>query len=910
MRRSLAKGILVQGMLGLSLAAIAAAASADTGKPAGTDALLPTGQRITPLAAPGSHMIALDPAREDLPGLTLGWASNAALSPDRTRLAVITAGINGLSNAKGLPANATAAGDFILIYDVTGATPRRVATLTIPSSYGGLAWSADGQRLFAALGAADAVQAFALKDGNWANDGAAIKLGHKEGIGIGIRPLAAGIALVDGGRKLAVANRMNDSLSVVNLASGEAREIDLRPGHGRTGGTDPYWIAATGGTLWVTSQRDRELIEVDWASGKVGRRVALKGVPNRVIADRAGRRLFVAEDNADLVEIIDARTGRVTGAVATLPAGPHRPRGATPNALALSADERTLYVTNGGANALAVIRLAPAPRLAGLIPTGWYPAAVAAVPGRLIVLDTKGQAGPNRGWCAQVTRFKQQGDCAREGVGRASNQYILQLVRSNLLTIPTPNAATLARLTPRALANARIGATVKASDAATMAALRQRIRHVIYIVKENRSYDQVLGDLPRGNGDPRIAQFGRAITPNQHALAENFVTLDDFRVSGEVSGDGWQWSTAARGTDVNEQLVHTYYAGKGGSYDSEGTERGVVVQARGAKARRETNPAHPDDDDVLAGPRNAAEIDGPEDERGLGYLWDAAARAGKSVRNYGFFLDLSRYDDPADKGGLPPMEDAFAANMPVAIVANDFLKTRTDPFFRGFDNKLPDFYRFREWQREFDAFQTKGDLPNLSFVRLMNDHMGAFNQALRGVNTPETQQADNDYAVGQLVEAVAHSRFAKDTLIFVLEDDAQDGPDHVDAHRSIAFVAGPYVRQGAVVSTRYTTVDMIRTIEAVLGLTPNNLFDGGARPMAELFDLSQKAEWSFKAVPADVLYSTQLPLPPRTAAGPIAQPRHDAAWWAERTKGFDWTAEDKNDAARFNAALAEGLGGE
>lgn len=871
------------------------------------DDVLPTGQRITPLAAPGSRMMALDPEIAELPGLKLGFAVNAVLSPDRTQLAIVTAGTNSLAGPDGKPLNPKATGDFIVIYDVTGSTPRRSATIDIPASYGGLAWSADGHRLHVATGVDDSVRAYAETGGKWSPIGAAVKLGHAAGIGIDIKPLAAGIALFDGDTRLAVANRHNDSLSIVDLASGAVREIDLRPGGGKPGGTSPYWIATTGKTLWVTSQRDRELVEVDPAAGRVLRRVALKGVPNRVIADRAGKRLFVTEDNADLVEIVDAVRGVVSQAVPTLPDTPTRPRGATPTSLTLSGDERTLYATNAGTNAVAVIDLASRkPRLAGLIPTGWYPAAVAWTPRRLFVIDTKGQAGPNRGWCAQIVRMKQQGDCAKPRVGRASNDYILQRVRSDLLTIPVPSAKTLATLTPRALANARIGAAASRADALKMAELRKRIKHVIYIVKENRTYDQVLGDLPRGNGDPRLAQFGRAITPNQHALAEQFVTLDDFRVSGEVSGDGWQWSTAGRATDVNEQLVHAQYSGKGGSYDSEGTERGVVVSGNKAE-RREAHPQVDEDDDRLAGNRNAAEIDGPEDERGLGYLWDAAHRAGKSVRNYGFFLDLSRYDQPADKGGIPPIEDAFASKTPVAVVASAFLKPLTDPYFRGFDSQLPDFFRFREWLREFKQFEAKGAMPSLSFVRFMNDHMGAFDTAIRGVNTPETQQADNDYAVGLLVEAIANSKFASDTLVFVLEDDAQDGPDHIDAHRSIAFIAGPYVRQGAVVSTRYTTVDMIRTIEAILGLKPNNLFDGGARPMADVFDLAQGPRWSFKATPADVLYSTQLPLPPRQSAGPIAQPRRDAAWWAAATKGFDWTSEDKNDADAFNAVLAKGL---
>ncbi len=216
----------------------------------------------------------------------------------------------------------------------------------------------------------------------------------------------------------------------------------------------------------------------------------------------------------------------------------------------------------------------------------------------------------------------------------------------------------------------------------------------------------------------------------------------------------------------------------------------------------------------------------------------------------------------------------------------------------------------KEWAREFDGYVASGDLPALSLVRLMNDHMGSFSQAIDGVNTPETQQADNDYAVGLLVQKVAQSPFASDTLIFVLEDDSQDGPDHVDAHRSTAYVVGPYVKQGAVVSTRYSTVNMLRTIEDVLGLEHLNLHDGGVRPMSDLFDL-QQATWSFAAKPSDVLRGTALPLPPAPAGATAQrlQPTHDAAWWAEKTKGFDYTQEDRIDADRFNRVLWEGLMG-
>ncbi len=245
-----------------------------------------------------------------------------------------------------------------------------------------------------------------------------------------------------------------------------------------------------------------------------------------------------------------------------------------------------------------------------------------------------------------------------------------------------------------------------------------------------------------------------------------------------------------------------------------------------------------------------------------------------------------------------------------------------DPYFRGFDNAFPDIYREQEWEREFNQYVANGNLPSLELVRLMHDHMGNFAQAIDGINTPETEVADNDYAVGRLVERVANSPYRDSTLIFVLEDDAQDGPDHVDAHRSIAFIAGPYVRHGAVVSERYTTVNMLRTMEDVLGIDHLSLYDAYQRPMTEVFDLNQ-ATWSFAAQPSPVLLDTQALQNVRsTKAGAATAPTrsalatvprrstHPAVWWADRTQGYDWSMEDRIDAVGFNKLLWEGLVGD
>jgi hypothetical protein len=260
----------------------------------------------------------------------------------------------------------------------------------------------------------------------------------------------------------------------------------------------------------------------------------------------------------------------------------------------------------------------------------------------------------------------------------------------------------------------------------------------------------------------------------------------------------------------------------------------------------------------------------------------------------------------------------------VAYPASVSLAPFTDPYFRSFDNAFPDFYRFQEWAREFDAMPPRranptgsgtdagrayqAPLATLNLVRFMHDHTGDFAKAIDGVNTPETQQADNDYAVGLLVEKIANSPYANNTLIFVIEDDAQDGGDHVDSHRTIAFVAGAYVKQGALVSTQYNTIDFVRTIEMVLGLDPMNLNDALAKPMADIFNTTPSA-WTFKATPAPILYQTQLPLPPKTAGLKVPRPTHNAAYWARATREMDFTTEDAFDFAAYNRVLWKGLMG-
>jgi hypothetical protein len=393
-------------------------------------------------------------------------------------------------------------------------------------------------------------------------------------------------------------------------------------------------------------------------------------------------------------------------------------------------------------------------------------------------------------------------------------------------------------------------------------------------------------------------------------MARQFVDLDAFFDSGESSNTGWDWTTAARTNDWTEREAPVNYADRGLQYDEEGANRQVNVGYATTAERQAANPLSPADPNVMAGAVDVAAPDGPDEDEGRGYLWDAAHRAGLSVRNYGFYGDLMRYNAAAGHYQIPLEREPWKTGHQVFYTSKAALRGDTDPYFWGFNQALADYWRYKEWERELDGFLAKGDVPQLMLLRLAHDHTGAFAQGLDGINSVETELADNDYAVGLVIEKVAQSPLAKDTLIFIVEDDAQDGPDHVDAHRSIAFVVGPYVRLG-VVSKRYTTVNMLKTIEAVLGFGPMGLNDALAAPMAAAFDPA-RPDWTFTAQVPAVLRTTQLPLPPPTStetACPGAPPR-SSAYWAQAMAGQDFSQEDHLDTARFNRALWRGLRGD
>jgi DNA-binding beta-propeller fold protein YncE len=920
------KSIFAALLAGASMMYVGPAASASE------STVLPTGATITPDAAPGSIFQALTVDLPDYPNRAVDGAQTTSISPDGKTLLILTSGFNKLRDANGA-VQAQDSSEYVFVYDISNASaPLKKQVVFVPRAFGGLVWSPDGTKFYVAGGPDDNLHTYAQSGGQWAEAGTPIPLNHTGNLmnqETQTGPTAAGVGITADGRTVVIANWETDSVTTVDVVNGVVlSEYDLRPGlinpaqTGMPGGEFPYGVAIKGNnTVYVSSARDREIDVLRLVSGvlTLTKRIPVRGNPGKMVLNRSQSRLYVAVGNADALVTISTGSNSVVSRVNTSAPGDwlseegNFPKGSNPNSVALSPDENTAYITNGGTNNVAVIRLrGEHPSVLGLIPTGWQPNSSNSSPDgkTLYVVNGKSNTGPNPRNCRFINAGGNYGsDCVDPAAQNGSgNNYAWQNMHGSLLVMPVPSATDLRQLTGVVAQNNGFNLRVSPRAVATMRFLRQHIKHVVYIIKENRTYDQILGDLSVGNGDPSLTQFPESVTPNQHAIAQNFVDFDNFYDTGNGSMDGWQWSTAGRALDFEEKSQVINY-GKGGSaYDSEGTDRNVNVGISGVAQRQAWQPLYPSDPNLLPGTANEVAADGPDGEEGLGYIWDAAIRSHLSVRNYGFFLDLGRgfqidinITDPCSL--TPPVQVAFPAH--------PSLVSRTDFCFRGYDNAFPDFFRFKEWSREFQQQVKTHSFPALSLVRFSHDHFGSFGAAIYGVNTPELQAADNDYAVGLLIDQIAHSPYANSTLVFVVEDDPQDGADHVSANRSIVFVAGPYVKHGAVVSTHYATASILRTIEDVLGLQKLGVHDTGLPPMADAFDVSQ-SHWTFHATPAAVLFNTTLPIdpPPTLNLASIPKPTHDAAWWQERTRNFDFSKEDRVDPEMFNRVIWHGLMGD
>jgi YVTN family beta-propeller protein len=576
------------------------------------------------------------------------------------------------------------------------------------------------------------------------------------------------------GRTLYVADQLADALSAVDVTTGAVRTIPV--------GHNPLAVALTadGRHAYVTNQGADSVTVVDTSTFTATGAIPVGSHPNRLTLDGRKGLLYVSVGDDDKVAVIETAADKVA---ATIDLAPYRgaPVGSNPGGLALSPDGSRLYVANSGNNDVAVIDTRSR-RTVALIPTGWYPSAV--VPGRdgrtLYVLNAKGLgAGPNNG----------PGNPNPYQKGTSPDQYIGSMIKGTLSTVAL-NGDKLERWTQQVIHNNGFderGQVRTAGNHSRVVPVRpgeqSPIKHVIYVVKENRTYDQVFGSLGKGAGDPSLNLFGDESAPNIRELARRYATLDNFYADAEVSAQGWNWSVAANSNQYVEGAWPANYSGRNRPYDYEGG-----------------NPATAPNRD----PKHA-------------YIWQRLADAGVSFRNYGFYADTLGKTDPNDP--------VLGANTDHAFPGFDMAK------FDRCDTTAP-AGRMCEWMREFKQYETNGNLPTVEFVRLPSDHTAG---TYAGAPTPKAYVADNDYAVGQLVDAVSHSKYWDSTAIFVTEDDAQNGPDHIDAHRTEALVVSPYTQTGRVDSTFYSTVSMLRTMELIVGIRPMTQFDTYANAMFGTF---------------------------------------------------------------------------
>src|SRR5215470_3375346 len=653
---------LALGILGVLCVNQICAARTDEKKNDGT--FIPTGVRITPQAAHGSVFQPLNPGLASDPSFIVGQAVTTAVSPDGRTLLILTSGYNSQNFTSGPnrgDVNPAESNEYIFVFDISNGSPMQTQVIQIPNAFDGLAFNPSGKEFYASGGPDDNVHFYDWNGSSWVENGTPVKLGHAGALALGkITPGAMGLAVTADGKRLVVANYENDSISLVDItAKAVLSELDLRPGNGVVGGEYPEWVAIWGNkTAFVSSARDREIVVVDISTNQpaVTNRIKVKGQPTRIALNPKQTRLYVAESSSDAVAIINTGTLQVIEEVGTTAPkwafeNEKRFKGSSPNSVTVSADGHDLYVTNGGANSVAVIRTGDQDgeksELVGLIPTGWYPnsVSVSADGSMLYVVNGKSNAGPNPQNCRDAASLQPGGN---EAGCSASNSYVWQLTKAGFLSLPLPRGEALEDLTAQVARNNHYNAARSQDDEETMKFVRDKIKHVIYIVKENRTYDQILGDLGKGNGDPSIVVYPNALTPNLHALANNFVDLDNFYDSGEVSGDGWNWSTSARAADTIEKTEPINYAGRGLNYDYEGTNRNVNVGFATPQDRVIANPAMNTlstavANNLLLGTADVSAPDSPEGEEGAGYLWNSALDAGFDVRNYGFFIDLARY---------------------------------------------------------------------------------------------------------------------------------------------------------------------------------------------------------------------------------------------------------------------------
>lgn len=703
---------------------------------------------------------------------------------------------------------------------------KRVDSIIIAKSWYGLAFSRNDQFIYASGGHDNRVNKYRLVN-NKLQLADSLLLGDKWPNRIG----TAGLDLDETvHNKLFVVTKEDNSLYVFDLKTKKiANKIPL--------GAEAYTckLSMDKKKLYISVWGGGKVIVYNIAQQKITDEIIVGHHPNEMLISKNGLYLYVANANDNSVSIVNTSTNKV---VETLNAAlyPGAPSGSTSNGLALSNDQKTLYIANADNNCLAVfdVTVPMKSKSKGFIPVGWYPTNVQVVGKKIYVTNGKGLSsfpnpwGPNPATNNQVV-LRHAGDSTRP----AKVQYIGGLFHGTLSIINEPTPAQLSVYSQAVYKNTpytkekEMSAEGEPGNPVPMKVGEPSpIKHVFYIIKENRTYDQVLSDVKGGNGDTSLLLFGERITPNQHKLVKEFVLLDNFYVDAEVSADGHNWSMGAYANDYLEKTWPSSYGGRGGSYGGEG-ERAIANNRDG-------------------------------------FIWDHCARNKVSFRSYGEFVSR----------GVPTID----------VLKGHFAD------YAGYDLSIRDTIRFYQWKKDFDSLVAAHALPQLTTLRFGNDHTEGMRA---GKPTPFAHAADNDLAVGMFVDYLSKSPVWNESVVFILEDDAQNGPDHVDAHRSTAYIIGPYVKRNFIDHTMYSTSGMLRTIELILGMPPMTQYDAAAIPMWRCFT-NQPDYTPFNHLPANVNLNDK---------NPVHTP---LAVFSEK---FDWSKEDAVPDLTFNEILWQGLKG-
>jgi DNA-binding beta-propeller fold protein YncE len=791
--------------LSLSVFSLILATTASAQQP---DAATHQPRRLPGMQASGQVLLptqwSLDPAGKQL---KVGdFPVNIALHPKEPLAAVLHAGY---------------AEHEIVLVDL--ADYRIISRAAIPETFVGLVFSPDGSQLFASGAEKEVVHRFTHR-GGYLSDHREIRIAKPTE-----KFVPAGLSLSSDGKTLYVACAWGHTLAIVPLDSPDTlQHVKL------TENDYPYtslpsndgqrlFISLWGGSAVAVLNLKTLAVEARWAT---------PSHPTELLLSPDGSLLYVACANSTSVAVIDTATGKSLEMLTTSLYA-KADNGSTPSSLALSPDGKVLFVVNSDNNNLAAIELSERgrSRSLGFIPVGWYPTSVRYSP-----LDNKLYVANGKGLLPKANR---QGPNPLNQPPRTLQEYIGGLFQGTLAQIEPPSPGQMAKYTRTAFACSPLRedkqpvARPREADNPVPAKVGDAspIKHCIYIIKENRTYDQVFGDMPQGNGDAALCIFPERVTPNHHALAKRFVLLDNFYVESEVSADGHEWSMAAYATDFVEKVWPLNYRGspeKKLGYTSEGSYR-------------------------IAEPSS-------------GYIWDRCKEAGVTYRSYGEFVSNPSAPGQPRKARVKALEGHF------------------DPEFQSFDLDYSDQKRADRFLEELGRFEREGEMPRFIILRLPNDHTAGTSA---GKHTPTAMVADNDLALGRVIEALSQSKFWKETAVFVVEDDAQNGSDHVDAHRTVAMVISPYTRRGFVDSSLYSTASMLRTMELILGLAPMTQFDAAALPMYHSFT-PQADLTPYKHLPANV---------------DLSEKNLASAWGAEMSLAFDFSKEDAADDLLLNEVI-------